>query len=181
MYIITNFPFLFACVTTLSPFSFFLQISELCTDNTLLLLYLSLVMKPLSFLQRTEEKNTVSLKWHPTFFFFEFAYLLAFFSPFFADCHPPCLFAHTGIFKHCQGWMCERGREWKTVSKGERSRSRDALWVTPLNEAQRAVHGSPSAEHTSKPVLHLYCQHLGEERSEGGAAFEHTFSCLCSL
>lgn len=50
-----------------------------------------------------------------------------------------------------------------------------------------AVHGAPSAEHTSKPVLHLYCQHLGEERSEGGAAFEqrrvftHSLSCRCSL
>lgn len=53
----------------------------------------------------------------------------------------------------------ERAREG-----GEGSRSRDAVWVTPLNEARCRVHGAPSAERTSKPVLHLYCQHLGEER-----------------
>lgn len=78
--------------------------------------------------------------------------------------------------KHRQRFSV-RGRE--TVREGERSRSRDALWVTPLNEARCTVHSAPSAEHTSKPVLHLYCQHLGEERR--GARVEQPLSSAGSL
>lgn len=84
--------------------------------------------------------------------------------------------------------QCEKENERQWGEAGW-SRSRDALWVTLLNEARRAVHGTPSAEHTSKPVFALVLSTFGErERSEGGgAAFEqrwvltHLFSCLFSL
>lgn len=87
----------------------------------------------------------------------------------------PCLSAHTGIIKT----LSKVERERENERQWERSRSRDALWVTPLNEARCTVHGAPSAEHTSKPVLHLYCQHLGEERR--GARVEQPLSSAGSL
>lgn len=114
--------------------------------------------------------------------FLDFLYLLTY-SPFFAHCHPPwirlvCL-PTPASSKHCQRFTVREDREWEAVGEGERSRSRDAMWVTPLNEARCTVHGAPSAEHTSKPVLHLYCQHLGEERI--GARVEQPLSSAGSL
>ena len=83
--------------------------------------------------------------------------------------------------KHCQKVQREGERERENERQRERARSRsqDALWVSLLNEARSTVHGAPSAEHTSKPVLHLYCQHLEEERR--GARVEQPLSGAGSL
>lgn len=93
----------------------------------------------------------------------------------------PCLSAHTGIIKTLSKVQCEGEREREREAERERARSRsqDALWVSLLNEARSTVHGAPSAEHTSKPVLHLYCQHLEEERR--GARVEQPLSGAGSL
>lgn len=113
-------------------------------------------------LERTrKQNNTVSLKCSNHLFTCLFAFFF-----FFAHCHPPwfrlvCL-PTPASSKHRQRFNGRGERENERQWESERgSRSRDALWVTPLNEARCTVHGAPSAERTSKPVLHLYCQHLG--------------------
>lgn len=149
--------------------------------------------------KRTERENDiVSLKYSSLRFFWInlFTRLFAFFSPptfffvfFFAHYQPPwfrlvCL-PTLATSKHCQRFSVKGGeRTWEAV------REEQVLGCFVGNTVKRStMHDtrSPSAEHTSKPVLHLYCQHLGKERSEGGAAFEQCwvftrrFSCRCSL
>ena len=75
-----------------------------------------------------------------------------------------------------KGSMWEGEREWETVREGERQISGCFVGNTVKRST---VHGAPSAEHTSKPVLHLYCQHLGEERR--GARVEQPLSSAGSL
>lgn len=93
-------------------------------------------------------------------------YLLAYFPFFFTHCHPPwfrlvCL-PTLASSKHSQRFNV-RGRERMRDSEREREEQVPGCFVG--NTVKRStVHGAPSAEHTSKPVLHLYCQHLGEER-----------------
>lgn len=137
--------------------------------------------------KRPKRRITVSLKWH-SLSFFEFIYLLAyvpfFFFFFFAHCHPTCLHAHTGISKHCQSSLWEGERKWETVSKGERSRSWDALWVSPLNEAQ---HGTPSAELLFKACFALVLSTFGIGKERGWCSFwavqgrNTPFSSVCVL
>lgn len=74
----------------------------------------------------------------------------------------------------CASSVCPHGQHQRTVKGSvqdageEWERVREAEEQVPGcfvgNTVKRSmVHGAPSAEHTSKPVLHLYCQHLEEK------------------
>lgn len=86
-----------------------------------------------------------------------------------------------------KGSMWEGERENERQWERERGRFRDALWVTPLNEARYTAPLQQSI------LQSLFCtctvniwERRGEERSEGGAAFEqrwvftHCLSRRCS-
>lgn len=142
-------------------------------------------------MERTgKQNNIVSLKCC-SLAFLDLSYLLAYlpFCFFFAHCHPPwfCLAClPTLASSKLSQRFNVRGKE----RMRETGREEQVPGCFVGNTVKRSsVHGAPSAEHTSKPVLHLYCQHLREERRgarveqpfEQRWVFTHCLSCRCSL
>lgn len=143
-------------------------------------------------LEGTEKQNNiVSLKCC-SLAFLDFIYLLACL-PFFAHCHPPwfrlvCL-PTLASSKHCQRFNV-RGRE--RMRDSERGREEQVPGCFVGNAVKRGtMHGTrrPFSRAHFKACFALVLSTFGrgEERSEGGAAFEqrwvftHCLSCRCSL
>lgn len=122
----------------------------------------------------------------------DFLYLLIYL-PFFGSLSPTldpsCLSAHTGIIKtlsevHCNG-ETENERQWE--------RERGAGWGCYVGDTVKRsmMHGTrrPFSRAHFKACFALVLSTFGrgEDRSEGGAAFEqrwvftHSLSCQCSL